>query len=81
MIILKRLLENEAKAKFKIVKDIGHNSKKYLRMSYARFMNLEDLLIYPSILVQLRYFHQELECFILTAFLAVNIVLTVLQPK
>lgn len=44
MIILKRLLENEAKAKFTIVKDTGHNSKKYSRMSYARFMNLEDLL-------------------------------------
>lgn len=59
MIILQRLFKSEAKAKFTLVKDTGHNSKKYSRMSYAKFMKLEDLLFYSSILAQLSYFHQE----------------------
>lgn len=59
MIILKRLFENERKAKFTLVKEMGHNSKKYSRISYIKFMKLEYLLFYPSILTQLSYFHQE----------------------
>lgn len=59
MIILKRLFENEGKAKFTLVKETGHNSKKYSRISYTKFMKQEDLLSYPSILAQLSYFHQE----------------------
>lgn len=59
MIILKRLFENEGKAKFALVKETGHNSKKYSRISYAKFMKLEDLLFYPSLLAQFSYFHQE----------------------
>lgn len=59
MIILKRLFENEVKAKFTLVKETGHNSKKYSRISYIKFMKLEYLLFYPSILTQLSYYHQE----------------------
>lgn len=59
MIILKRLFENEGKAKFTLVKEMGHNSKKYSSIGYIKFMKLEYLLFYPSILTQLSYFHQE----------------------
>lgn len=59
MIILKRLVENEGKAKFTLVKETGQNSKKYSRISYIKFMKLVYLFFYPSILTQLSYFHQE----------------------
>lgn len=52
MIILKRLVENEGKAKFTLVKEMGHNSNEYSRISYTKFMKLEDLHFYPSILAQ-----------------------------
>lgn len=59
MIILKRLFENKGKAKFTLVKEMGHNSKKYSGISYTKFRKLEDLLFYPAILTHLSSFHQE----------------------
>lgn len=50
MIILKRLFENEGKPKFSLVKETGHNCYKYSRISYTKFMKLEDVLFYPSVL-------------------------------
>lgn len=59
MIILKRLFENEGKPKFSLVKETGHNSNKYSRISSTKFMKLKDVLFQPSVLGQLSYFHQE----------------------
>lgn len=47
MIILRRLFENEGKAKFTLVKEMGDNFNKYSRISYTKFMKLEDLFFYP----------------------------------
>lgn len=79
MTVFKRLFENKGKANFTLVKETGHNSKKYSRISYKKFMKLEDLLFYPFGPAKLLS-SGEMEFFTLISLLVVNIVLTVLQP-